>query len=373
MHFFKSLKGDLPDKIGESSTHAHGSTQHDRAKDQYVAEDYKPPPGPPPKGSHQAYDPPPGPPPSHFGQNRTAPGNPPPFSDQDSGEHPPPYHDWTSIPDTALLPPPPVLGHQVSPSSNAPLDAALHAHQWCAQLPLIVPHMPADFHLNSVRRGVVDLIKPLEYRGSLSQSHTGAWRGQSPPGSKDSCLLTALPLYFAMTDSPFHTETAKTVYFEVKITAFGRGRAGDESSLALGFCAVPYPTWRMPGWERGSLAVHTDDGRRYVNDTDGGKDFVAPIHAGETVGIGITYSIPDTPPDFQTSLGGRSPPKAEVFLTRDGRRVDGWNLHEELDAESEFGVLGLDGSFDLFGAIGIFGAVEFEVTFNSRDWLWRPA
>ena len=110
-----------------------------------------------------------------------------------------------------------------------------------------------------------------------------------------------------------------------------------------------------------------------MNDTDGGKDFLPPIQAGETVGIGLTYAILDTPPDFQTPVGGRPTLKAEVFFTRNGRRVDGWNLHEELDAESEFGIHGLDGSFDLYGAIGVFGGVEFEVTFNSQDWLWRPA
>jgi len=370
MRFFKSLKGNAPNNIGSSS--AQNTAHHARAHDESL-EEYKPPTGPPPPGSHEKYHPPPGPPPSHIAQNQTAHGNPPPFSDLDNGENPPPYHDWTSVPDTALLPPPPALGHQASPSSNAPLDAALRAHQFCYQYPLIGPHMPTGAHIDSVRRGTVDLIKPQEYRGNLSKTHNGAWVGHSPPGSKDSCLLTSLPLYFATTDSPFHTEATKVIYFEVKIISFGRGRDADESSLALGFCAAPYPTWRMPGWERGSLAVHTDDGRRYVNDTDGGKDFVAPIQAGETVGIGITYAIPDTPPNFQTPVGGRSSLKTEVFFTRSGRRVDGWNLHEELDAESEFGVLGLDGSFDLYGAIGIFGGVEFEVTFNSQGWLWRPA
>ena len=371
MRFFRSLKGNFPDQIGNSS--AQNSAQGEHKNGQYGEEVYEPPPGPPPPGNHRAYDPPPGPPPSHVSQGQLAHESPPSFPDQRGQEDPPPYHDWTSIPDTALLPPPPALGHQASPTSNAPLDAALRAHRWCEQYQLIAPHMPTAAHIESVRRGDVDLIKPQEFRGRLSKSLSEAWLGSTPPGSKDSCLLTSLPLYFALQDSPFDTEATKTIYFEVKIISFGRGRGADESSLALGFCAVPYPTWRMPGWERGSLAVHTDDGRRYVNDTDGGKDFVAPIPAGETVGIGVTYAIPDNPPDFQTPVGGRSPLKAEVFFTCNGRRVDGWNLHEELDAENEFGVLGLDGCFDMYGAIGTFGAVEFEATFNREHWLWRPA
>ena len=168
------------------------------------------------------------------------------------------------------------------------------------------------------------------------------------------------------------TESPKTIYFEVRVDSIGRRNAEDESSIAIGYCAVPYPTWRMPGWERGSLAVHSDDGRRYVNDTDGGKDFTAPIRAGDTVGMGITYSIPRTTPDYRPSPVEGAPLEAEIFFTRNGSKDGGWNLHEELDAESEFGVLGLDGKFDLYGAIGIFGEVGFKASFNRRDWLWQP-
>ena len=95
----------------------------------------------------------------------------------------------------------------------------------------------------------------------------GRWKGGTKAGSKDSILLTGLPLYFAQEDSPLLSERSKTIYFEVKVTALGRGRGNDECSIALGFAAQPYPSWRMPGWERASLGVHSDDGRRYVNDT----------------------------------------------------------------------------------------------------------
>jgi hypothetical protein len=38
--------------------------------------------------------------------------------------------------------------------------------------------------------------------------------------------------------------------------------------------------------------VHGDDGRRFVNDTWGGKDFTAKFVEGETVGIGMEFSVP---------------------------------------------------------------------------------
>ena len=189
-------------------------------------------------------------------------------------------------------------------------------------------------------------------------------------GSTDSCLLTSMPLYFAQVDTPLRTRVTKTVYFEVRLLSLGGGRGTDDSSLALGFCALPYPTWRMPGWERGSLAVHSDDGRKYVNDTWGGKDFTSPIKVGQTVGIGMTFAVPQSPPGYNAAPSA-SPLVVGVFFTRDGRKENGWDLHEELDASNDLGVDGLDGSYDLHAAVGVFGAAEFEVFFNRRDWRYQ--
>ena len=135
---------------------------------------------------------------------------------------------------------------------------------------------------------------------------------------------------------------------------------------------MPYPTWRMPGWERGSLAVHGDDGRKYVNDTWGGKDFTSPVRTGETIGLGMSFSISDSPPAYDISLQTSTSIKVEVFFTRNGKKCEGWNLHEELDADNDLGVDGLDGRFDLYGAVGTFGGAEIDVLLNSRDWLWQP-
>ena len=64
-----------------------------------------------------------------------------------------------------------------------------------------------------------------------------------------------------------------------------------ENGIAIGYCAKPYPSWRLPGWERASLGVHGDDGRRFVNDTWGGKDFTTKFIEGETVGIGMEFDV----------------------------------------------------------------------------------
>lgn len=374
MGIFKSLKGDHPATIGRASSQ----------------ERYAPPPGPPP--SHQthhqsngsahdnpaslqalpsemSYAPLPGPPPGH--ESHTPPQGPFPAQQHISSE-PPAYHDWTVVPDNALLPPPPSLGHTTSLSSNANLSDADRAHEWCKAYPIINPHHPTPAQHAAVANGDVRMIKPPEYKGDLSKPATGIWRGSTKAGSLDSCLLTSSPLYFACADSPFRTKTTKTIYFELKVRGLGRGPRADESSIALGYCAMPYPTWRMPGWERGSLAVHGDDGRRYVNDTWGGKDFTLPFQIGDTVGLGMSFSFPDNPPEYGAPPQTSTSLKVQIFFTRNGHKGDSWDLHEELDSSKDLGVDGLDGQFDLYGAVGTFGAVEFDASFNSRHWLWNP-
>lgn len=38
--------------------------------------------------------------------------------------------------------------------------------------------------------------------------------------------------------------------------------------------------------------MHGDDGRRFINDTWGGKDFTNGFLEGETVGIGMEFNVP---------------------------------------------------------------------------------
>ena len=337
-----------------------------------AAETYAPPPGPPPGYKIRSEQP------QRSSQQQAQPRPPtrPPLGDREyeplAGtsrqdhicEDPPPYHDWTVVPDTALLPPPPSFGHNRSPLSNASASDADRAYNWCKAYPLVVPHQPTYAQHEAMLKGDVRLMKPPEFNGHLLMPGKGAWKGSTRAGSKDACILTSLPLYFALADSPFITGTTKTIYYELRVLSLGHEHGADESSIALGYCAMPYPTWRMPGWERGSLAVHGDDGRRYVNDSRGGKDFTAAFQVGETVGLGMSFSIPNNPPVYGAPSQASTGIDTEVFLTRNGRKCGVWNLHEELDNTNDLDVNGLDGQFDLYGAVGVFGGVEFDVSMS---------
>jgi hypothetical protein len=174
-------------------------------------------------------------------------------------------------------------------------------------------------------------------------------------------VLSSIPLYFAAVDHPGFTGRQKTIYFEIVIKSIGNANSG----IAIGFSAKPYPPWRLPGWHRSSIGVHGDDGRRFVNDSWGGRDFVPAFRRGETVGLGMTFTAQVADPE-------RGTVKTTAFLTRNGQRDKSWewDIDEERDERDE-GVEGLMGEGDLYPSIGMFGGVQFGVIFGD-GLTWRP-
>ncbi|KAJ5201573.1 uncharacterized protein N7498_006236 [Penicillium cinerascens] len=284
----------------------------------------------------------------------------------------PPYHNWQeAVPDTSTFPPPPISGYYCSGAGNASSDDAQRAHDFCDNTPLWIPERPSPAVYSSVCEYDIRPVQQSEFVGELAPSARGRWQGRTVDRNGDCVALTHLPLYFAAEDSPFIREKRKMIYFEVKLLGLRAGPGNDSSGFSIGFAAGPYPSWRSPGWERGSLGVFSDDGCRFVNDSWGGRDFTAPIHAGETVGLGMFFTLPENPLAMADALfEGRKKCKVEVFFTRNGQRAGGWSLHEETDEESG-GIEGLEGDFDLYGAIGLFGGVDFESYFDPAAWLWR--
>ncbi|KAI9806454.1 MAG: hypothetical protein M1833_003641 [Piccolia ochrophora] len=312
-----------------------------------------PAPGPPP----QEFLPPPGPPPGYSNpESSLAHGSSAP---QDAAV---PYHDWTAIPDTALLPPPPALGYETSPTSNASEHNASTARAWCEANALWPPRSLSSKEVTRARDGVVRLVPPKEFKGSLTEQARGVWKVQSRPSCQDACFLTDVPLYSVLNDSPVRTGMRKAIHLEARLLSLGHS---GESALSLGFCAQPYPTWRLPGWQRGSLGIHGDDGRRFVNDMWGGKDFTEPFRVGETIRVDMTFALPNEPPEYSVGEPARmATMQVDVSLGRDGRSCGGWSIHEELDLKEDLGVQGLEGDFDVYGAIGVFGEVEFVASFS---------
>ncbi|KAK1777954.1 hypothetical protein QBC45DRAFT_175991 [Copromyces sp. CBS 386.78] len=401
-HNQSSANDDFAPPPGPPPTHARPNQSYDDvapppgpppSHQPPMSEEYgAPPPGPPPSHRQHQDDfaPPPGPPPSHHQHHQddyvAPPPGPPPshLQRQDDYTQPPPgpppsqakkQHDWESfVPDTALFPPPPAFftGYDRSHTTNATEEEANAGEAWCAQNPLTAPMDLDPVALDALRTHNIRLMSSPQFRGKLDWVSAGVWKGRTEKAAGDACIISYPPLYCVKYDSPLIPSApsrAKTIYYEVSIPRAGSnnpflgamgGGNNDDITLALGFTALPYPAFRMPGWHRGSLAVHGDDGHKYINDRWGGKDFTRPFRRGETYGIGMTF----------TNAGGKL--DVNVFFTREGRITEQWDLHEEADSEQDLPVTGLEGFHDLSCAIGTFSAVEFEAVFEPGRWKFRP-
>ncbi|KAH7320005.1 hypothetical protein B0I35DRAFT_408733 [Stachybotrys elegans] len=314
--------------------------------------DYAPPPGPPPGANgHNDYAPPPGPPPGPGAHGDYAPPPGPPPSSK-------PMHDWEiAVPDTTLFPPPPAIfsGFDRSPATNAPEEEAIAGDEWCERFPLTPPITLDAGGKAALKTNNVRLMEPMGFNGKLAWVGSGRWEATTARNSPDRCIISYPPLYVVSEHDPARYGVHRTIYYEVKLRT-----DSPTVNLAMGFSALPYPSFRMPGWHRGSLAVHGDDGHKYINDKWGGKTFTQAFNRGDTYGIGMTLK----------PSGGQMP-QVDIFFTRNGVLVDGWDLHEETDADQDLPVTGLEGFHDLCCSIGTFDGLSFEVIFEPSQWMYK--
>lgn len=62
------------------------------------------------------------------------------------------------------------------------------------------------------------------------------------------------------------------------------------SIVALGRAAKPYPEFRLPGWHRESVGLHSDDGNKFFDNSYGGASYSSPLKQGDTVSVNYVRS-----------------------------------------------------------------------------------
>ncbi|XP_054716959.1 SPRY domain-containing protein 3-like [Uloborus diversus] len=72
-------------------------------------------------------------------------------------------------------------------------------------------------------------------------------------------------------------------YFEIEIMD-----PGENCYIAIGLARKDYPKYRHPGWNKGSIAYHADDGKIFVG-SGVGDPFGPRCHKGDVMGCGIIF------------------------------------------------------------------------------------
>ena len=180
----------------------------------------------------------------------------------------------------------------------------------------------------------------------------------------DVCLMSNLPLLAGL----YELQGKSGIYYEVcirrmnGIIAIGMqstqsthvSQAALTNLFFTGTACRPYPNWRFPGWNRGSVGLHLDDMRKFFEDPEGGRDYtplLQQISPGDTIGCGYDFSA------------------SSIFYTYNGLRLP----------DAFGGVYVPRTQYDVYAAIGVEGACEFEVNFGGdvfrwkegNEWSWR--
>uniref|UniRef100_A0A2K6GYM5 SPRY domain containing 3 n=1 Tax=Propithecus coquereli TaxID=379532 RepID=A0A2K6GYM5_PROCO len=123
-----------------------------------------------------------------------------------------------------------------------------------------------------------------------------------------------------------HPLSTRSHYFEVEIVD-----PGEKCYIALGLARKDYPKNRHPGWSRGSVAYHADDGKIF-HGSGVGDPFGPRCYKGDIMGCGIMF-----PRDYILDSEGDSDDSCDtVILSPTARAVRNvMYLHQEGEEEEE--------------------------------------
>lgn len=109
-------------------------------------------------------------------------------------------------------------------------------------------------------------------------------------------------------DRMVQTMTRVRDYFEVTVVGRTFGVC-----VGVGFASTPYPPFRLPGWERNSIAYHSDTGNKFFNDSHQGNSYASGFGAGDVIGCGYRPAHDGSSLAFYFTKNGR--PLGVAFTT----------------------------------------------------------
>ncbi|KAI0793448.1 concanavalin A-like lectin/glucanase domain-containing protein [Abortiporus biennis] len=134
-------------------------------------------------------------------------------------------------------------------------------------------------------------------------------------------------------------------YWEVKMFDLP-----ETTNVAVGLATKPYPSFRLPGWNRYSIGYHSNGDKSY-NYPFTASPFSSPLREGDVLGIGYR------------------PRTGTVFFTRNGRKTE--DAFIGLNSFNLFPTVGADGPCSVHVNLGQSGFVFIEA--NVKKWGLAPS
>ncbi|GJJ67685.1 Ran-binding protein 9/10 [Entomortierella parvispora] len=143
---------------------------------------------------------------------------------------------------------------------------------------------------------------------------------------REACVQTNLPL----------PKQQEVYYWEVKMF-----EKSPQTTISIGVSTKPYPTSRLPGWNRFSVGYFSHNGQKYCNSPWSGYPYGPIYFEGDVIGCGYR------------------PRNGNIFFTRNGRRIE--------DAYTGFG------RTNLFPTVGATGPCVLHVNFGQSGFVFVEA
>ncbi|KAH7915442.1 hypothetical protein BJ138DRAFT_1141744 [Hygrophoropsis aurantiaca] len=259
------------------------------------------------------------------------------FKRKNISESPPPP-GWAPAPEPSRIH---GLFHEATEDEYEQAEAFIAKHP--VEPPKFLPsHVVEQIATNGCK--VWNIINPptSRFSGSIQDRDKGGIKIATSASCKDVCLMSDLPIMAGLYD----IKGKFGVYYEVTIDRM-------DGIIAIGTACRPYPSWRLPGWNRLSAGLHLDDFHKFFEDPCGGREYIQDlkISSKDTIGCGYVFS---TGTIFFTYNGTRLPPAfTGVYLPRT--------------------------THDVYAAIGVEGINEFSVNFGNdvfkwaegNEWSWK--
>ncbi|KAK9896112.1 SPRY-domain-containing protein [Cystobasidium minutum MCA 4210] len=124
----------------------------------------------------------------------------------------------------------------------------------------------------------------------------------------------------------------------------------EETNVAVGLTTKPYPSFRMPGWNRYSVGYHSADGFKSHNYPFTAQSYGPPLAEGDVLGVGYR------------------PRTGAVFFTRNGKKLE--DAYIGLTKHNLFPTVAADGAATIHVNLGQAGFVFIEA--NVKKWGLAP-